>query len=241
MALRIQDAASLRLDVIFRFNRPQVERYITELFLAFEKIDTQGRASRPEPADFGVDGFWFRHAPHVVYWRRLANGDIGIVTILHERMHQMDWFRDDLADWRCRAQSGTRRGNEPRASLLVLTALSICPWLTCAKHHCDVRLPWKILFSRHCPAKRVAKSPGKCPRPGVAEEPPVPNSTSRMPSETRNSRTGSSASPADQVTVPIFRLPLRLHGRREIPVRSPSTARRRPTRTPSGGTGPRGR
>ena len=103
MALRIQDAASLRLDEIFRYTRErwgaqQAERYITELFLAFEKIDTQGVASRPVPAEFGVDGFWFRHAHHVVYWRRLANGDIGIVTILHEKMHQMDRFRDDLAD-----------------------------------------------------------------------------------------------------------------------------------------------
>lgn len=31
-----------------------------------------------------------------VYWRRLSNGDVGIVTILHERMHQMDRFREDL-------------------------------------------------------------------------------------------------------------------------------------------------
>ena len=26
------------------------------------------------------------------YWRKLSNGDIGIVTILHERMHQIDRF-----------------------------------------------------------------------------------------------------------------------------------------------------
>ena len=31
-----------------------------------------------------------------MYWRRLSNRDIGIVTILHERMHQMDRFKDDL-------------------------------------------------------------------------------------------------------------------------------------------------
>ena len=32
---------------------------------------------------------------HFVYGRRLGNGDIGIVTFLHERMHQIDRFRDD--------------------------------------------------------------------------------------------------------------------------------------------------
>lgn len=103
MGFRTQEAASLRLDEIFRYSRerrgaPQAERYITDLFAAFEKIESGGTASRQVPAEFGVDGFWFRHAHHVVYWRRLANGDIGIVTILHERMHQMDRFRDDLAD-----------------------------------------------------------------------------------------------------------------------------------------------
>ena len=53
-------------------------------------------ASRPVPAEFGVEGFYFRHEHHFVYWRRLSDGDIGIVTILHERMHQTDRFRDDL-------------------------------------------------------------------------------------------------------------------------------------------------
>jgi plasmid stabilization system protein ParE len=55
-------------------------------------------ASRPVPAEFGGDGFYFRHEHHFVYWRRLSDGDIGIVTILHERMHQMDRLRDDPGD-----------------------------------------------------------------------------------------------------------------------------------------------
>lgn len=68
--------------------------------MALERIAVRpdaygGVASRPVPAEFGVDGFYFRHAHHFVYWRRLANGDVGIVTILQERMHQMDRFRDD--------------------------------------------------------------------------------------------------------------------------------------------------
>lgn len=101
MAIRVQEAASLRLDEIYRYTRDrwgaeQADRYITELFAAFDQIESHGVASRTIPAEFGVEGFYFRHAHHFVYWRRLSNGDVGIVTILHERMHQMDRFREDL-------------------------------------------------------------------------------------------------------------------------------------------------
>ena len=103
MAVRIQAAASHRLDDIYRYTRDrwgaeQAERYITGLFAAFDRIESRGVASKPIPAEFGVEGFYFRYERHVVYWRRLSNGDIGIVTILHERMHQIDRFRDDAVD-----------------------------------------------------------------------------------------------------------------------------------------------
>ena len=85
MAIRVQEAASLRLDEIYRYTRhrrspEQSDRYITELFAAL----------------FEVEGFFFRHAHHYMYWRRLSNGDVGIVSILHGQMHQLDRFRDDL-------------------------------------------------------------------------------------------------------------------------------------------------
>lgn len=101
MAVRVQEAASHRLDEIYRYTRErwgaeQADRYITSLFEAFARIETHGVASKPVPAAFGVDGYFFRHERHVVYWRRLDNGDVGIVTILHERMHQIDRFREDF-------------------------------------------------------------------------------------------------------------------------------------------------
>ena len=100
-AVCVQEAASRRLDEIYRYNleqfgAAQAEHYIEGLFEAFGKIATHGVLSRPVPADFGVDGFSFRYESHVVYWRRLANGDIGIVTILHTRMHQIDRFCEDF-------------------------------------------------------------------------------------------------------------------------------------------------
>ena len=99
--VRIQEAASHRLDEIYRYTRArwgieQAGRYIIELFDAFDKIETHETVSTPIPAEFGVEGYYFRYERHFVYWRRLSNGDIGIVTILHERMHQIDRFREDF-------------------------------------------------------------------------------------------------------------------------------------------------
>nr|WP_309402204.1 type II toxin-antitoxin system RelE/ParE family toxin [Aminobacter niigataensis]WMD00144.1 type II toxin-antitoxin system RelE/ParE family toxin [Aminobacter niigataensis] len=101
VAVRIQEAASHRLDDIYRYTQDrwgteQADRYITGLFEAFEGIESHGVASRPVPAEFGVEGYFFRYERHFVYWRRLLNGDIGIVTILHQRMHQIDRFREDF-------------------------------------------------------------------------------------------------------------------------------------------------
>ena len=100
MAVRVQAAAGLRLDEIYRYTRKtwgtaQADRYVAGLFAAFESIETQGVVSRSVPAEFGVDGYFFRYERHIVYWKWLANGDVGIVTVLHDRMHQMRHFRDD--------------------------------------------------------------------------------------------------------------------------------------------------
>ena len=100
-AIRIQEGASHRLDDIYRYSRDRwgdvlAEKYITGLFAAFDKISSHGVASKPIPAEFGVEGLFFRYERHLVYWRHLSNGDIGIVTILHKRMHQIDRFRDDF-------------------------------------------------------------------------------------------------------------------------------------------------
>jgi plasmid stabilization system protein ParE len=101
MAIRVQETASCRLDEIYRYTAKQwgdeqAASYIAGLFEAFDRIESRGVLSKPVPAEFGVDGFYFRHEHHFVYWRRLSGGDIGIVTILHERMHLMERFRDDM-------------------------------------------------------------------------------------------------------------------------------------------------
>ena len=99
--VRVQEAASRRIDEIYLYSRhrwgtERADACTTGLFESFDRIASNGVFSRLIPVAFEVDGYYFRYERHYVYWKTLRNGDIGIVTILHERMHQMDRFRDDL-------------------------------------------------------------------------------------------------------------------------------------------------
>lgn len=98
--LRVSPAAGQRLDEIFTYTQAtwgqaQAEAYIHSLFDCFSQIAAREIPWRSIPAGFGVDGYYFRHQHHYIYWRILPDGAIGIVTILHERMHRSDRFRED--------------------------------------------------------------------------------------------------------------------------------------------------
>ncbi|MDP3855380.1 type II toxin-antitoxin system RelE/ParE family toxin [Phenylobacterium sp.] len=100
--VRIQAGAAHRLDEIYRYTEEtwgeaQAERYIRGLFARFEAIAARSFPWRPVPAEFGVDGYVCRYEKHLIYWKLLVGGDVGVVTVLHERMHQIERFRDDFA------------------------------------------------------------------------------------------------------------------------------------------------
>lgn len=101
VAFRVQEAAGRRLDETYIYTRDtwgeaQADHYIRALFTQFEVIAARGVVWRSIPADFGIDGYYCRFDHHYIYWRLLPDSAVGIVAILHERMHQMDRFRDDL-------------------------------------------------------------------------------------------------------------------------------------------------
>ena len=87
MAIRVQETASLRLDEIYRYTRDrwgeaQAEIYITGLFAAFEQIDPRGVMSRPVAGRVRSGRVFLPLWSGIsLYWLRLSNGDIGIVTI----------------------------------------------------------------------------------------------------------------------------------------------------------------
>lgn len=98
---RVQRAAGDRLDEIYVYTREQwgeaqAERYIRGMFARFEEIAARAFPWRAIPAEFGVSGFVCRYERHFIYWKLLEDGAIGIVTILHEKMHQIERFRDDF-------------------------------------------------------------------------------------------------------------------------------------------------
>jgi toxin ParE1/3/4 len=97
---RVQLAAGQRLDEIFTYTcdtwgEEQADRYIRGMFAKFDDIAARRMPWRQVTAEFGVEGFYCRYETHVIYWKVLADGAVGIVTVLHARMHQMERFRED--------------------------------------------------------------------------------------------------------------------------------------------------
>lgn len=96
----VQEAAAVRIEEIYKYSaakwgKAQADNYINGLFEAFDNVSTGTPVSRPVPAELGVDGYFFRYRKHYVYWKKLNDGTIGIVTVLHERMHQFGRLMED--------------------------------------------------------------------------------------------------------------------------------------------------
>ena len=100
-AYRVQDDAGRRIDEIYIYTRDawgegQAQDYIRGLFAHFEAIAARRLAWRAIPAEFCVEGYFSRYKKHVVYWKVLGDGAVGIVTVLHQRMHQIERLREAL-------------------------------------------------------------------------------------------------------------------------------------------------
>lgn len=103
MRVRLLEPASRRVDEIYqytadRWGEDQADRYVSGLFEAIGGLADGTTLSRPVSASFGVRGFYFKYERHFVYWRRLDDGTVGVVSILHEQMHQLDRLREDLGE-----------------------------------------------------------------------------------------------------------------------------------------------
>ena len=99
-SFRIQEGAGHRLDQIYAYTldtwgEAQAESYIRGLFERFQAIADRRFHWGAIPAEFGVDGYFCRYEKHFIYWKMLGDGSVGIVTVLHQRMHQIDRFRED--------------------------------------------------------------------------------------------------------------------------------------------------
>lgn len=97
----VQERTSHRIDGIYTYTRDvwgetQANRYIRGLFDRFEAIAARRVPWRPIPVAFEVDGYFYRYEEHFIYWRLLADGSVGIATVLHRRMHKIARFQEDF-------------------------------------------------------------------------------------------------------------------------------------------------
>ena len=96
----VQEAASYRLDEIYRYTRDrwgvrQADGYINGMFAALPHR-VRRRRIKADPGRVRRRGLLLPLRTPLCLLRRLSKGEIGIVTILHERMHQIDRFHEDF-------------------------------------------------------------------------------------------------------------------------------------------------
>jgi len=97
----VSKRAGLHIDEIYqttfrRWGLKQATKYTEVLFEHFKKIATRQVLLRPIPAELGVNGFLSHYEKHFVYSKILKSGKVGIVTVLHQRMHQIERFNEDF-------------------------------------------------------------------------------------------------------------------------------------------------
>lgn len=95
---RLSPAAKGQIAEIYGYThatwgREQADRYYRQLFDCFDAIASRRVVWRSIGAAFGAEGYFCRCSHHFIYWRIDDGGDLRIVTILHERMHQMEQLR----------------------------------------------------------------------------------------------------------------------------------------------------
>jgi plasmid stabilization system protein ParE len=101
-AYLLEPGANYALDEIYEYtatkwDEDQADAYVGGLFGFFDDVGSRKATWRAVPAEFGVRGYFGKYEHHFVYWRMMSSGEVGIVAILHERMHQIDRIRDLFA------------------------------------------------------------------------------------------------------------------------------------------------
>jgi plasmid stabilization system protein ParE len=99
------DAAQDKIwhDTVEKWGEAQAVAYITGLHTHLQRLCNDRIIWRrlPQklvvPADVKREAYFSRYERHYVFFRKLDNGDLGIMSILHERMDLPVRLMDDLA------------------------------------------------------------------------------------------------------------------------------------------------
>ena len=95
----IEASANAAIDDLYaytfeRWGDEQADKYLSGLFARFEAIVSKEVLWRPVPPEFEIEAWVSRYEHHYIYWKQLDDGRVGIMAILHERMHQSERLSD---------------------------------------------------------------------------------------------------------------------------------------------------
>jgi len=99
------DAAQDKIwrDTVAEWGETQAETYIRGLHAHLQRLFNNRPLWRRLPqkmavsADIKRTAYFSRYEHHYVFFRELANGDLGVMSILHERMDLAVRLREDLS------------------------------------------------------------------------------------------------------------------------------------------------
>jgi len=89
----IEASANAAIDDLYaytieRWGEDQADKYLSGLFARFEAIVSNDVLWRPVPPELEITAWVSRYEHHYIYWKQLDDGRVGIMAVLHERMHQ---------------------------------------------------------------------------------------------------------------------------------------------------------
>lgn len=88
----IEASANTAIDDLYaytieKWGEEQADKYLSGLFFRFEMIVSKEVLWRPVSPEFEIEAWVTRYEHHSVYWKQLEDGRVGILAVLHERMH----------------------------------------------------------------------------------------------------------------------------------------------------------
>lgn len=83
--------AGRQIDTIYRYSRKrwgetQAQKYVLGLFDCFQRIADKQVIWQSIPPEFAVEGYVTRYEKHFIFWRVLPSGNVGIFSVLDQRM-----------------------------------------------------------------------------------------------------------------------------------------------------------
>lgn len=103
MGTRILPAAKARIIEIWNYteatwDEPQTDKYVRELIAAVQRLGAKRGSWKPVPDPALKRVFFIKQAHHFIFFKELAVGDIGVITVLHESMDIPFRLRGDAGE-----------------------------------------------------------------------------------------------------------------------------------------------